>query len=324
MILFIGPITNKHGQGTMTIEAMNALALNYDLDKVNTYTPRNHLIYNTLLIFRILLNYRKYSHVYLSLSRNLPKSFLDLIVLYKYRSTKVVTHLHGTEFDENLPEWFKITMRNLFKADNVVNVVLSTSHVKYAFGKANYRIVPNGLNFNRFEPHRNVTEKLVFVHVSNPILSKGLDTSLKYYSILLKEKSSIKLEFNVIGWTLEDAISYGLESYPGVKFHGKLYGDQKEKVLRESNIMLYPTRYKTEAQPLVILEALNCGCKCLVTNFKMMSDFTEFSSVRYVEDFQTLNDLIEFNNRNYSDETRNKLVKYSLDQYQENIMACFE
>ena len=49
------------------------------------------------------------------------------------------------------------------------------------------------------------------------------------------------------------------------KWHGAIYGPQKTQFFRDIDVLLFPTRYPNEAQPLVIFEALAAGVPVLAT-----------------------------------------------------------
>jgi glycosyltransferase involved in cell wall biosynthesis len=50
-----------------------------------------------------------------------------------------------------------------------------------------------------------------------------------------------------------------LAKTPHVTYRGALYDEDKWKFYRQLNILLFPTKYVNEAEPLVIHEAMQCG-----------------------------------------------------------------
>ena len=62
----------------------------------------------------------------------------------------------------------------------------------------------------------------------------------------------------------------GLLNY--VNYLGKLYGEKKDKIFKESDIFVFPTYYKNEAFPLVILESFMYGVPVITTNEGGISD----------------------------------------------------
>ena len=47
---------------------------------------------------------------------------------------------------------------------------------------------------------------------------------------------------------------------------GRKYGEEKERLFRESDIFVFPTYYDIECFPLVLLEAMQYGLPCVNTD----------------------------------------------------------
>jgi len=50
-----------------------------------------------------------------------------------------------------------------------------------------------------------------------------------------------------------------LQTLPQVEYFGPLYGEDKQKFYRNIDVLLFPTQYRNEAEPLVALEAMQNG-----------------------------------------------------------------
>lgn len=58
-----------------------------------------------------------------------------------------------------------------------------------------------------------------------------------------------------------------LEAFPeNVEYRGAIFGEDKQDFFRDIDCFLFPTRYKVEAQPLVLIEAHAYGRPCITTN----------------------------------------------------------
>ncbi len=57
----------------------------------------------------------------------------------------------------------------------------------------------------------------------------------------------------------ERAVRARLEVLPHVKYIGPVYGEAKQRFYAGIDVLLFPTRYRNEAEPLVVLEALGAG-----------------------------------------------------------------
>ncbi len=57
----------------------------------------------------------------------------------------------------------------------------------------------------------------------------------------------------------ERAVRARLEVLPHVEYIGPVYGEAKQRFYAGIDVLLFPTRYRNEAEPLVVLEALGAG-----------------------------------------------------------------
>lgn len=103
-----------------------------------------------------------------------------------------------------------------------------------------------------------------FLYLSNMIASKGYLAALDVASYL--KKKGVAFRFSYAGaWVskndkelfLQKVESLGLESV--VEIRGKVDKAEKKELLLSSHFLIFPTLYPTEAFPLVLVEALQCG-----------------------------------------------------------------
>ena len=50
-----------------------------------------------------------------------------------------------------------------------------------------------------------------------------------------------------------------------IRYLGKRYGEEKERILGDADIFVFPTYYSNECFPLVLLEAMQHGLPCVTT-----------------------------------------------------------
>ena len=77
----------------------------------------------------------------------------------------------------------------------------------------------------------------------------------------------IRLQFE----TLSNGKSY-------IKYLGVVEGDTKKRLLNHSDIFVLPTFYKTEAQPISVIEAMMAGLPIITTDHNYMSDLVTSES----------------------------------------------
>jgi glycosyltransferase involved in cell wall biosynthesis len=64
---------------------------------------------------------------------------------------------------------------------------------------------------------------------------------------------------------LQDRFDRELAATPGARHLGPVYGEEKQAFLRGLDALVFPTRYRNEAEPVVVLEALREGVPVLST-----------------------------------------------------------
>jgi len=128
--------------------------------------------------------------------------------------------------------------------------------------------IPDSQGLNLMNPQSN--SPLSFLFLSNLIDSKGVWDVIEACKILIDKKidfqciiaggdgdiSSNQLLKYILDNKLADHISY----------RGKILGDLKTQILNEVDFFVFPTFYKNECFPLVLLEAMNFGLPVITTS----------------------------------------------------------
>ncbi|ASP46643.1 glycosyltransferase family 4 protein [Cognaticolwellia beringensis] len=161
------------------------------------------------------------------------------------------------------------------------NLILLTPMLKSDFDKTdsfnNIFFLPNGVGnpfddteFETFLQDKfSKTRGLNFLYLSNMIKSKGYNHVLE----LAKTMKSQPVQFHFAGgWQSQkeeelftDFIDENNLS-ANVVFHGFVNGSEKEELLRLADLLIFPTRYKSESFGLVIIEAFSYGVPVLATD----------------------------------------------------------
>lgn len=103
-------------------------------------------------------------------------------------------------------------------------------------------------------------------HLSNLCADKGLDTLFSVLRALLDEEIPAKLVLAGPGLSPMDnaMIAAGLYEFgDAVEYLGPVDGAAKEAFYRGIDVFVFPTRYRNEAQPLVVFEAMAAGVPTL-------------------------------------------------------------
>ena len=136
-------------------------------------------------------------------------------------------------------------------------------------------------------PARSGPIRLGFL--GNLIPEKGADTAIAVARALRQDGRDIVLA--IAGPALDadtEALLADTQQSLGAAFvyHGAVYGAEKAAFLDSLDLLLFPTRYANEAQPLVVLEALAAGIPVLATHRGAIAeDVGEHAAVFADEDY---------------------------------------
>ncbi len=136
-------------------------------------------------------------------------------------------------------------------------------------------LLPNGqpsINFQANKFDRN--EQLIFSFCGRIALEhKGLDLLLKGFRLFLDKGGNAALHLIGDGSEMPrlKKIAAELQLLDQVKFFGAKYGDEKFKLLCQSNVFVHTSRM--EGFPASVLEAAALGLPCLISEHTNMGDY---------------------------------------------------
>lgn len=115
--------------------------------------------------------------------------------------------------------------------------------------------------------------KMIFIWCSQDRPKKGLDFMLQVWKKIF-DKYGSEIELLIIGATREN-------TYPGVKFIGRVPNDELAKYYQISDFYLFPTLWK-EGFGIVLAEALKCGCYCIASNQGGVPEVLQFGKIGHL------------------------------------------
>lgn len=97
--------------------------------------------------------------------------------------------------------------------------------------------------------------------LSNLTMEKGVDTVLRLArQFAAREDVVFHLAGPAMSPKVQHAIECALESCgDGLVWHGPVNAEERSRLLVDADLFVFPTRYCNEAQPLVLIEALEAG-----------------------------------------------------------------
>jgi glycosyltransferase involved in cell wall biosynthesis len=297
-ILVIAPLPPPITGQSVACEALihDLIARGYAVDVINlaksSFLMRGNLTKRIIdiikLSIKVLRAKSKSDLVYLTPSQSVLGNIKDLLVLLLLgKNLREVTflHLHGG-----------VGMRRLLSRENVFLKMLNQKIICDVAGaivlgdtfsdiydgiidRAKISVVKNFAPVEAFASVACVQEKTArVIEKENPIRVLFLSNLLRgkgYLEIidaiqLLPEYIVEKFHFDFAGEfeSIEAGAEFlrHLERLRSVCYHGIVRGEKKSKLLAQSNILVLPTYYAYEGQPICILEAYASGCAVITTN----------------------------------------------------------
>lgn len=216
--------------------------------------------------FKELLSFRP-QICYITLTATGGGFYKDSIIalMAKFFNVKTVYHLHnkGIQFYQN-NIFDNFLYRLVFNNSKVIllSSLLYQDVKKYVRFESCY-FCPNGIpdyyksSIQKKEERKSQLIRLLFI--SNLIRSKGVLDVLKALSFIKNKNFELNIvgaEADISSEELIQAIKInGLDLK--VRYLGKIYGDEKFKLLQRSDLFVFPTYYSNECLPISILEAMS-------------------------------------------------------------------
>jgi glycosyltransferase involved in cell wall biosynthesis len=241
--------------------------------------------------------------VYIPISQNHWAYFRDglFILISSVFKAKILIHLNGSYFLKFYEKssllyqkFIDLTMKR------VDGAIVLGEKLKYIFEKwlstDKIFVLPNFIEW-KFNEDKNYSTKndasvVMITYLGNLLESKGIFDLLEAIKIV-KENARNKFIVNIAGKFSKDSSTglslreheirfgnYLKELNDVVNYIGEIK-EEKDKfdLLKNTDIFVFPSWYPVEGQPLVILEAMSCGCPVISTKDVGVIDETVIDGV---------------------------------------------
>ena len=242
------------------------------------------LALRSIISLHKLLKKTDYDLVYIPVASNFLPYLRDglLILTASYFSkAKIVIHLHEGNYFRNgfydkaiFPVKYFIR-KSLSKADTAIVLGDKLKSVFKDLVK-NIEVCPNGIKNENIagtgQKGKSIKDNIIVSFLGNLFESKGVLDVLNAAEIVLSKYNKVKFRFagawsSKEGNTEEKANQIikekGLRDH--VEFTGVITGTAKVEFLQQTDIFVFPTWYKHEGFPLVIIEAMAASCPVIST-----------------------------------------------------------
>ncbi|MGG5835835.1 glycosyltransferase family 4 protein [Huaxiibacter chinensis] len=295
-VFFVGPSSGKiTGQSV----AFNLIYKNYKGSKaIVDYldfsgNKINIFLHYILSIFKfIILNLRHVGSVkvvYITTSRTYSGFLRDSIFIligWVFRA-KIVNHLHGSDFiyfRDKQSRFVQSIINFIYNKIDISIVLTQAMKEQYAaYEKMQLHIVSNC-----YSGLTNFSDKIILqgneiqlIYLSNLMYSKGVLHLIKAVKQAHEKGISVKLilagaicsdEYYSEG-ELSGLIEKEIATVDYIKHVGVVKGRHKNDLLLNADVFVLPTFYRSEAQPISIIEAMYYGCAIVTTNHNYLKDF---------------------------------------------------
>jgi glycosyltransferase involved in cell wall biosynthesis len=335
------PLTNlNHGRSLSLI-----------LDKFTYYLK---------IIFRFLKQTVSGNYIiYLNGARSIGGTFRNVpfLIISKILRNKTILHFHCGDIDDFVNSQNKIVKFFLLSAYKLVDklIILSPTlrkNFSQIINKDNLVIIENGIS-SPFYNSKVIRESEVIklLYLSNLILSKGYFDILIALDHIVNKLKFKNIECNFCGEFLTSYDDPELNSIEKMKrdFHNyisqnnlinnvnykmQVLDEEKNKLLNESHILILPTNYSTEAQPLSIIEAISRGNVIISTNFRAIPDMVvdnyNGKFVAFGDPLSIVQNILFFINNptDFNNYSKNSISIYqktfTYDRFKDKILLLFD
>jgi len=297
-------------------------------------------VFVKLIYYLVFIDIDQVYHIISSNKIGFYRDYL-IINISKLFNKRLVIHSHngnyGDFYNGSNKSFQNKIKKTIDKVDSIILLSEKLRNTFYFIEDNKFSFIPNGLpqEIIKDDRQKKTLNKghINILFLSNLIESKGYLDILEALRVL-KEKGQIdrfKIHFagnfmlnmaqDVSYKSIDEAENlffgrikeYGLDEY--VEYHGVVYGEKNDSLLKNANVFLLPTYYNVEAQPITIIEAMAYGLAIYSTNYRAIPDMLiDKYNGEFIEQKNPLN-------------LAKKLAEISIDKiekYSNNSIALFE
>lgn len=203
-----------------------------------------------------------------------------LALTIKFFRVKILFHLHN----RGIPTYYKkaayrFIYKLVFKKTGIIHLsegLVNSEVLPFFKDIADTHICSNSVPDNIYLREQKPQQTLRILFFSNLFVHKGLRTLLKSVELLHSRKMDVVLV--IAGAPTQKStifLNEFLAAKPELKnyleIHDKAYDQKKKDLFNNSDVFVFPSEFKEECMPLVILEALSAGLPVIATNIGAIS-----------------------------------------------------
>jgi len=278
-MIFVGPFPKPvHGQSLATQSMFEFfLDAGFCVNKVDVSSTGLRKILVHFYACLIILLFSK-TPVYISLNSNKGLILNILLVLVaRLKGSKLYLHYHA--YDHIRRKSKVLYCLTKIAGKEACHIVLGEKMARDLRQCTDFELDTYIVNNSKLINLKSSVEKqrsafIKIGHLSNLTQEKGLTDTINT-AIYLKDFFPIQLY--LAGPTTSEYVREEITRAKEVlgenlKYLGPLYGEAKDKFYSEIDYFIFPSKYKNEAEPLVVLEALSASVPVIASNIGCIAD----------------------------------------------------
>jgi glycosyltransferase involved in cell wall biosynthesis len=278
-MIFIGPFPKPvHGQSLATQSMFEFfLQVGFALKKVDvSATGLKKILVHLYACIVILFSERTSVYISLNSNKGLVLNLL-LVIAARLKNSKLYLHYHA--YDHIRRQSKVLYWLTKLAGKNACHIVLGETMARDLRKCTDFELDTCIVNNSKLIKLNSAVEKqrdqfISIGHLSNLTKEKGLTDSIDT-AIYLKDFFPVKLY--LAGPATFEYVQEEIGRAKGalgenLKYLGPVYGEDKDNFYSEIDYFIFPSQYKNEAEPLVVLEALSAGVPVIASRIGCIAD----------------------------------------------------
>ena len=267
-ILFVGPKADQGGPAIKNTIMIQELEKKTDLKIYNTYDRKVHTRLGA--IWAIMCGKQHYIIVSVSRKgRNLLYPFL--LLRKKMNGARYCCVVIGGNVENSFH--FKSAIKAMQKADMVTvetqgiqKSLIDAYDLKNVYWLPNYKLLDkNNIHVNASGRFQESTIRFLFL--SSMRNSKGVKTLINAFENVLREGYDVELDFyGPIRDDFDQSILDDIAHKDRIRYCGSVNNSQVLSTMQQYHVFVFPTEYKGEGFPAVLVEAMAAGLPVIASD----------------------------------------------------------
>lgn len=289
-------VANEAVEGNLKLKSLEAVRCDLSPGRGDHQLQRSFDFLQRLLKTLAVLMFSDVGMVYLALSGG-PRQLIDLfaIAIARIKSRRIIIHHHSFAYINQRKSLTDLVIRFAGRpATHIVLCACMAQRLRTLYSGAAKSICLSNLaltlplnDLEREQQGVRRTGPLRSVgYLSNITVEKGFLTFIEVAERLQQSCPNVRA---IVAGPFSDresrqAYEFAVKRGVSLEYRGPVYGAAKQEFFSAIDILLFPTRYVNEAEPIVILEAISGGIPVVATARGCISEMLPNEAGRAIDD----------------------------------------